>query len=109
MFVASFYCSLNYNQRTEYIINVDDVWKWIGFSQKSKAKTLLEKYFIVDKDYKVLLSRTGEQTDGGRGGHNKETIMLTVRTLKLFCLKAGTKKAEQIHEYYIKLEETSLY
>ena len=71
MFVASFYCSLNYNQRTEYIINVDDVWKWIGFSQKSKAKTLLEKYFIVDKDYKVLLSRTGEQTDGGRGGHNK--------------------------------------
>ena len=32
--------------------------------------------------------------------------MLTVRTFKLFCLKAGTKKADQIHEYYIKLEET---
>lgn len=32
--------------------------------------------------------------------------MLTIRTFKLFCLKAGTKKAEQIHEYYIKLEET---
>jgi hypothetical protein len=31
--------------------------------------------------------------------------MLTIRTFKLFCLKAGTKKAEQIHEYYIKLEE----
>lgn len=40
------------------------------------------------------------------GGHNKEIIMLTIRTFKLFCLKAGTKKAEQIHEYYIKLEET---
>jgi len=47
-----------------------------------------------------------EQTESGRGGHNKETIMLTVRTFKLFCLKAGTNKAEQIHEYYIKLEET---
>ena len=32
--------------------------------------------------------------------------MLTVKTFKLFCLKAGTKKADQIHEYYIKLEET---
>jgi hypothetical protein len=29
-----------------------------------------------------------------------------VRAFKLLCLKAGTKKADQIHEYYIKLEET---
>ena len=46
-----------------------------------------------------------KQTDQTKGGHNKETIMLTIHTFKLFCLKAGTKKAEQIHEYYIKLEE----
>jgi hypothetical protein len=32
--------------------------------------------------------------------------MLTIRTFKLFCLKAGTTKADKIHEYYIKLEET---
>lgn len=31
--------------------------------------------------------------------------MLTLRAFKLFCLKAGTKKADDIHEYYIKLEE----
>ena len=39
------------------------------------------------------------------GGHNKEIFMLTIRTFKLFCLKAGTEKAAQIHEYYIKMEE----
>ena len=32
--------------------------------------------------------------------------MLNIRTFKLLCLKAGTKKAGQIHEYYLKLEET---
>jgi hypothetical protein len=32
--------------------------------------------------------------------------MLTINTFKRFCLKADTKKADQIHEYYIKLEET---
>jgi hypothetical protein len=32
--------------------------------------------------------------------------MLTVKTFKLFCIKAGTKKADEIHEYFIKLEET---
>ena len=39
------------------------------------------------------------------GGQNKETILLTVNTFKKLCLKAGTKKADEIHDYYIKLEE----
>lgn len=120
MFVASFYCFLNYNQRNDFVIDLDDVWKWIGFNQKYNAKHMLEQNFMIDIDYKIiapehsgaknhnkiLLNHQGEQTKPTRGGHNKETIKLTIRTFKLFCLKAGTKKAEQIHEYYIKLEET---
>jgi len=31
--------------------------------------------------------------------------MLNIKTFKLFCLKAGTKKADEIHDYFIKLEE----
>jgi len=106
LFVSSFYCFLNYNQREDFVIDLDNVWKWIGFSQKIKGKTLLEKHFVVDIDYKILLSRSAQQDTHTHGGHNKETILMNIRTFKLFCLKAGTKKAEQIHEYYIKLEET---
>jgi hypothetical protein len=119
MFVSSLYCYLNYNQKNDFIIDLDHVWKWMGFSQKVNAKTLLEKNFIIEEDYtkslllqqkqsehKKSLYQQGKQSDHVKGGHNKETIMLTIRTFKLFCLKAGTKKAEQIHEYYIKLEET---
>jgi len=105
MFVSSFYCYLNYNQKNDFVIDLDDVWKWMGFSTKQKAKILLENQFIKDSDYKLLLNQQVKQTDNTKGGHNKETIMLTIRTFKLFCLKAGTKKAEQIHEYYISLEE----
>ena len=32
--------------------------------------------------------------------------MLKVNTFKKYCLKAGTKKADEIHDYYLKLEET---
>ena len=39
------------------------------------------------------------------GGFNKETIMLNINTFKKFCLKADTQKADQVHDYYIKLEE----
>ena len=106
LFVASFYCYLNYNSKTDFVIDLDDVWKWLGFSQKYNAKHMLEKHFIIDTEYKIFAPEPSGAKKDARGGHNKETIMLTIRTFKLFCLKAGTKKAEQIHEYYIKLEET---
>ena len=31
---------------------------------------------------------------------------MNVKTFKKFCLKAGTKKADEIHDYFIKLEES---
>jgi hypothetical protein len=87
------------------VIDLDNIWKWVGFQQKYHAKYLLEKKFQPDIDYKILLPNVREQTKS-RGGHNKETILLTVKAFKLFCLKAGTTRAEQIHEYYVNLEET---
>ena len=98
MFVASFYCYLNCQDN--YVINLDDFWKWLGFSTKQHAKTLLERQFVVDKDYLLM-----KQTATVQGGHNKETFMLNVNTFKKFCLKASTKKADEIHDYYIKLEK----
>jgi len=108
LFISSFYCYLNYNSTTDFIIDLDNIWKWIGFQQKVKAKTLLEKNFIINTDYKILLSQLGKQESSEEkkhGGHNKETIMLTIKTFKLFCIKAETKKAKEIHEYFVKLEE----
>ena len=52
-----------------------------------------------------MLCQPAKQTNNTKGGHNKETFMLNVKTFKLFCIKAETKKAEEIHEYFIKLEE----
>ena len=103
IFVTSFYCYLNY--KDEFIIDLDDIWKWLGFSTKQKSKELLEKNFIIDKDY-ILLIQQVKQSPHIKGGHNKETFMLNIKTFKKYCLKAGTKKADEIHEYYIKLEET---
>jgi hypothetical protein len=105
LFISSFYCYLNHN-KTDFIIDLDNVWSWLGFSTKQKTKELLEKNFKPDLDYKCLLNLPVKQTNTGRGGHNKEKIMLNIKTFKLLCLKAGTKKAGQIHEYYLKLEET---
>jgi phage anti-repressor protein len=108
LFVSSFFCYLNYDCEKDFIIDLNDVWKWIGFTRKDSAKKLLEKYFIEKKDYKILLRQMAEQDLENKkehGGHNKEQIMLTVDTFKKFCLKANTKKSDEIHNYYIKLEK----
>jgi phage anti-repressor protein len=104
LFLSSFYCYLKYDPKNDFVIDLDDVWKWLDFSQKIKAKQMLEKNFTINKDYKLLLYHEVKQTNQTKGGHNKETFMLNVETFKKFCLKAGTKKADEIHDYFIKLE-----
>ena len=40
MFVASFYCFLKYNPTSDFVIDLDEVWQWIGFSTKQKKQKL---------------------------------------------------------------------
>jgi hypothetical protein len=141
IFITSFYSYLNYHKTEDYIIDLDNIWKWLGFNSKFNSIRLLEKFFILDKDYKYfashlgeaknvnekdykkLLSLVGKQTNieisnkqnfataptvaknKGSGGHNIQKYYLNIKTFKSLCLKAQTKKADEIHEYYIKLEE----
>jgi hypothetical protein len=116
LFVASFYCFLKYDSKKDFVIDFDHVWKWLGYSRKSDAKRVLDKHFTIDIDYQVRKaappisaaafkeSKSPSKNLGG-AGINKEHIMLTINTFKKFCLKAGTKKADEIHDYYIKLEK----
>ena len=119
LFVSSFYCYLNYDKNTDFVVDLDHVWKWLGFTQKVTAKTMIETNFKLDVDYKIVTSddsdddqlphspdKSGSDKPKKHGGHNKQTIKLTIRCFKLLCLKAQTKKAGEIHEYYMKMEET---
>jgi hypothetical protein len=105
MFLTSFYCYLNYHPTNDFVIDLDDVWKWVGFSVKIKAKTLLEKYFKEDIDYKKSLCDSVQQIKHIKGGQNIQKIYLNIKTFKLFCIKAETKKAHEIHDYFMKMEE----
>jgi hypothetical protein len=108
LFIGSFYCYLNYDAKRDFIVDVDDVWKWIGFSTKQHAKTVLERHFTMDVDYKIMIpsiDREIVEEQKGRGGHNIKKLMMTIKCFKSLCLKSQTKKASEIHDYYIKLEE----
>ena len=43
---------MNYDKNIDFVVDFDNVWKWLGFQQKVKAISLLEKNFTIDIDYK---------------------------------------------------------
>lgn len=129
LFAQSFKTYLEHGtDNTKFVICLDDIWKWLGFTRFDNCKRLLFKHFIEKKDYTVninsdetlllkleeqkkeyegLLHNLVEQREK-RGGHNRQTVMMTVKTFKKLCMKAATTRSDEIHDYYIKLEDTYL-
>jgi hypothetical protein len=126
LFLSSFYCYLNHDQEKDFVIELGKIWKWLGFTRIDHCKTVLKKHFVENIDYKILLQKLQEKKMsppkaapevGGAGsdsinvknlggaGLNKETILLNIKTFKKLCLKSNTKKADSIHDYFIRLEE----
>lgn len=105
LFISNFYTYLNYDKTADFIVDLDAIWQWLGFNKKFNGIRLLEKFFVLNKDYKNFAPPHGGAKITGSGGHNIQKFFLNIKTFKSLCLKAQTKKADEIHEYYIKLEE----
>lgn len=114
LFINSFYGFLNHDQEKDFVVDLDTIYEWVGFTRKDPAKRLLLNKFTENIDYKIFtgsIENFPPPQSGGkrnssetRGGSNKETIMLTINTFKKFCMKADTKQADKIHDYFIKME-----
>ena len=105
-YIANLYVYMNYHPTNDFPINLDHVFKMIGFANKGNAMKTIKSNFVVDEDYKSLLFRTEKQNENteNRGGHNKEDIMLSVDTFKNLCMIVKTDKGKAIRKYYVKLE-----
>jgi hypothetical protein len=53
MFANSFYMYLKYNPDTDFVIDLDNVWKWIGYKNKGNCKTTLVDKFSENNHYIV--------------------------------------------------------
>ena len=100
-YIANLYMYMNYHPTNDYPINLEHVYKMIGFANKGNAMKTIKSNFTVNEDYQILLFRTEKQL---HGGHNKEHIMLNTDTFKNLCMIAKTDKGKEIRKYYVKLE-----
>jgi phage anti-repressor protein/uncharacterized protein YjgD (DUF1641 family) len=97
-FIANLYMYLNYHQIEDYPINLENIWKFIGFASKANSKKTLKNNFILGQDYKI----TEDGRDNGR--FTTETVMLNIDTFKNLCMIAKTEAGKKIRKYHIKLE-----
>lgn len=89
-------------------VDLGEAALWLGYkgdarTAKSSAKSLLMLMDVAEGVDYVL--RRNIPTQNGRGGHNAEEIRLTGECFKKLCLKAGTKRAERVREYFILAEQ----
>jgi phage anti-repressor protein len=97
-YIANLFVYMNYHPTNDYPINLEHVYKMIGFAHKKNAKRTLENNFIKNDDYKVtVLPRE-------HGKFSEEIVMLNTDTFKNMCMMAKTEKGKEIRRYYVKLE-----
>ncbi len=98
-FLDSFQSYLRYDADRDFVVDLEKVYRIVGFAQKGHAKRLLVKYLKLNTDYTI--SPCAADT---RGGHNREIIMLTPAAFRYFSMVASTSKSRDICKYYLKLE-----
>lgn len=76
---------------------MDDVTFWLEATKDKLKKTLVNSYLkLVDYKQIVIPRPRAEQKDS-RGGHNKDTILLTPVCFKLLCMRSKTNNRKYIY------------
>jgi phage anti-repressor protein/Fe-S-cluster formation regulator IscX/YfhJ len=100
-YIANLYIYMNYHPTNDYPINLENVFKMIGFANKGNAMKTIKSNFTKDEDYKLLIIPREKKQNAGRSEHE---IMLNIDTFKNLCMLAKTDKGKEIRKYYVKLE-----
>jgi len=87
LFINKFYKYLKYDEN-DFIIDLDDVYEWIGYSSKQKAIDLLIKEFEENFDYKA---------------ENNDKYYMTILSFGDFCRASHTPSAKQTRKYLKKM------
>ena len=100
LFIDDFYGIIkDYKELDDlFYISLDNISKWIN-KRKDNLKQVLIKNFSKNVDY--TLEKVVE-----RGGKPKEIILLKSSTFKKLCMMLNNKKAKEVREYFLKVEET---
>lgn len=86
-------------QGEQFPIDLDFIWKPLGYFAKNEAKRRLIK--VLDKNFDF--SAFGLKSPNG--GRPSEDIRLSIEGFKHFCMLAETLEGKRVRKYFIDIEE----
>ncbi|ELD0408445.1 antA/AntB antirepressor family protein [Escherichia coli] len=95
------------SNETALLCNARDLHAFLGVGKVFAAwitSRIAEYGFTENQDY-ILLSKTGKQSLGGRGGHNRKDYHLPLDTAKELAMVERNEKGRQIRRYFIECEK----
>ena len=98
-FIDDFFSLYDLDNKNIFIINLENISKWLETKKGDLKETLLNSYKLK-VDY--IINKTDSN---GKKGAPREEILLTVKCFKLLCMQSRTKKAVEVREYFYALEE----
>lgn len=108
MYTESFSAYLQYDQNTDFVVDLDDHWKEIGYAFKQKATEAVKKFLEEGVDYSdeksCLPVKVSKMTASSHGGNNIKKMYLTVNAFKNLCMLAGTPEGKEIRKYFVAIE-----
>jgi len=66
LFLQGFHLYLQHDSKKDFVIDLDDVYEWLGFTRKGNAKTILVKKLQEGTHYVTGFSAIAEKPSGGR-------------------------------------------
>jgi len=102
-FIEDFFSLMDYREfeSTEKIVDLDKVVKWLDINKGMAKKTLVKSYRTnIDYHVKKVIKPKG------KGGQNREIILLTIRCFKKFCQLTRSKHGDDVRNYFIDVEYT---
>ena len=97
--------SNRYSDQYPFIVDLDLVVIWLHITQKEGIKKTLITSYNEGIDFLV---RPSSCQKTGSGGHNEETILLTVPCFKKLAIRSKGEMGGKVIEYYLALEELVL-
>jgi len=101
LYIINLYMCMNFHPTTDFPVDLDHVYKQMGFANKGNAMKTIKSNFTKDEDYKISLEPKEKSSWGGSGS---DKITLNIDTYKTLCMLVKTTQGKEIRKYYVKLE-----
>ena len=98
-FIDDFFGLYDVNNKNIFIIDLENVVKWLN-TKKGKIKETLINSYKINIDYII-----NKIDNNGKRGAPKEQILLSIQCFKLICMQSKTEKSLEVRKYFLSLEE----